>query len=157
MASEGVLISGVSDFDSALMRDAAKTDAASRSIVVRGSEIIDRHAKELWRPRPSGSQRTSKKSGRTYYDGSPPYQAVRPYPTLRTGNTRDSIGMHVGPKQLGPGRWMSGTGPTTPYAPYLEFGTSHINPPFAFMGPGVKKSELEIQSLAQEEWAKAQE
>ena len=53
-----------------------------------------------------------------------------------TGRTRNSIGMNY----TGGGDHMSAEcGPTTNYAPYLEFGTSRMAP-HAFMGPAADRN-----------------
>ena len=129
-------------------------DTAARNIVQKGGLVIERKAKEGFNPRPSGSQRTSK-SGRTYYQGAPKYPATPPKPTQRTGNLRNSTRFQ-GIKQMGIGRWMSQTGPTVQYAPFVEYGTSHARE-FPYMRTAVKDSNEEINRIAQEEWRLAQE
>ena len=149
-----IIISGISDFDKALKADIAKSDVAARNIVVKGAFVIERKAKEVFNPRPSGSQRTSK-SGRTYYQGAPQYPATPPKPTQRSGNLRNSIRMQA-VTSLGAGRWQSDTGPSVKYAGYVEYGTSRSRE-FPYMKPGIKSSASEIYKLAQEEWRLAQE
>ena len=149
-----IIISGVSEFDKALRLDIAKSDLAARNIVTKGALIIERKAKEEFRARPSGSQRTSK-TGRTYYQGAPKYPATPPNPTQRSGNLRNSIRMQS-VTSLGSGRWQSDTGPSVKYAGYVEYGTSRSRE-FPYMTPGVKNSNEEINRIAQEEWRLAQE
>ena len=149
-----IIISGVSEFDKALRLDIAKSDLAARNIVTKGALIIERKAKEEFRARPSGSQRTSK-TGRTYYQGAPKYPATPPNPTQRSGNLRNSIRMQS-VTSLGSGRWQSDTGPSVKYAGYVEYGTSRSRE-FPYMTPGVKNSNEEINRSAQEEWRLAQE
>jgi HK97 gp10 family phage protein len=153
VASE-IIISGMSDFDKALRFNIAKADAAARNVVTKGALIIERKAKEEFRARPSGSQKTSK-SGRTYYQGAPKYPATPPNPTQRSGNLRNSIRTQS-VTSLGAGRWQSDTGPSVKYAGYVEYGTSRARQ-FPYMTPGVKNSNEEINRIAQEEWRLAQE
>jgi len=149
-----IIISGISEFDKALNFDIAKADTAARNIVVKGALIIERKAKEQFRARPSGSQRTSK-SGRVYYQGAPKYPATPPRPTQRSGNLRNSIKTQQ-VISLGAGRWQSDTGPSVKYAGFVEYGTSRSRE-FPYMTPGVKNSNEEINTIAQEEWRLAQE
>ena len=153
MASE-IIISGINEFENEMKRNILRMDTAARNIVQKGGLVIERKAKEGFNPRPSGSQRTSK-SGRTYYQGAPKYPATPPKPTQRTGNLRNSTRFQ-GIKQMGIGRWMSQTGPTVQYAPFVEYGTSHARE-FPYMRTAVKYSNEEINRIAQEEWRLAQE
>jgi HK97 gp10 family phage protein len=153
VASE-IIISGISEFDKAIKFDIAKSDAAARNIVTKGALIIERKAKEEFRARPSGSQRTAK-SGRVYYQGAPKYPATPPQPTQRSGNLRNSIKTQQ-VTSLGVGRWQSDTGPSVKYAGFVEYGTSRSRE-FPYMTPGVKNSNEEINTIAQEEWRLAQE
>ena len=153
MASE-IIISGINEFNDGMKRNILRMDTAARNIVQKGGFVIERKAKEGFNPRPSGSQRTSK-SGRTYYQGAPKYPATPPKPTQRTGNLRNSTRFQ-GIKQMGIGRWMSQTGPTVQYAPFVEYGTSHARE-FPYMRTAVKDSNEEINRIAQEEWRLAQE
>jgi hypothetical protein len=152
-----VIISGIREFDGALSGLSEKMNLAAKEIVTRGSEVIEKNAKDQWRSRPSGSLTTSKRSGRQYYKGYGPYKAERPKPTIRTGNTRNSIGRRY-VRSVGPGKWESGTGPTTDYAPYVEFGSRFITTPaFPFMRMGVEASDSEIRAIAERAWRTAQE
>ena len=149
-----IIISGINEFENEMKRNILRMDTAARNIVQKGGLVIERKAKEGFNPRPSGSQRTSK-SGRTYYQGAPKYPATPPKPTQRTGNLRNSTRFQ-GIKQMGIGRWMSQTGPTVQYAPFVEYGTSHARE-FPYMRTAVKDSNEEIKRIAQEEWRLAQE
>ena len=153
MASE-IIISGENEFENEMKRNILRMDTAARNIVQKGGFVIERKAKEGFIPRPSGSQRTAK-SGRVYYQGAPKYPANPPKPTQRTGNLRNSTKLQ-GIKQMGIGRWMSQTGPTVQYAPFVEYGTSHSRE-FPYMQTAVKDSNEEINRIAQEEWRLAQE
>lgn len=151
MAS-GIHVYGIAKFDSAIAEQVLKVDAASRQIVEKGGLIIASEAKKGFRPRPSGSQRVSKKTGRIYYSFAPPFQATPPIPTNRTGNTSASIKIQrISPV---PGGWMSMTGPSTPYAPFVEYGTSHQQKE-PFMETALDKRLIELRALADEEYAKA--
>ena len=152
-----IIVSGIREFDGALARLTNEMNLAAKEIVTRGSEVIERNAKDQWRPRPSGSYTVSKRTGKVYYKGNGPYKAQRPNPTLRTGNTRNSIGRRY-VRSVGPGAWESGTGPTTDYAPYVEFGSRFITTPaFPFMRMGVEASDSEIRAIAERAWRTAQE
>lgn len=153
MASKIILV-GYREFELSMLKLNAKSDVAARNIVTKGALVIERKAKEVFNPRPSGSQRTSK-SGRTYYQGAPQYPATPPKPTQRSGNLRNSIRMQA-VTSLGAGRWQSDTGPSVKYAGYVEYGTSRSRE-FPYMKPGIKSSASEIYKLAQEEWRLAQE
>ena len=149
-----IIISGVNEFDDGIKRNILRMDTAARNIVQKGGFVIERKAKEGFNPRPSGSQRTSK-SGRVYYQGAPKYPAKPPKPTQRSGNLRNSTKLQ-GIKQVSIGRWMSQTGPTVQYAPFVEYGTGHARE-FPYMRTAVKDSNEEINRIAQEEWRLAQE
>jgi len=152
-----VLITGEVEFASAIKASSAAMNEAARQFVTRGADIIGDSAKEQWRSRPEGSRTVSKKTGKVYYRGDGPWKAQRPMPTIRTGNTRSSIRRRYA-KQVAPGRWESGTGPSTPYAAAVEFGSVHItSPAFPFMEMGTKNAEERLQSLAHSIFTAAQE
>ena len=153
MASKIILV-GYREFELSMLKLNAKSDVAARNIVTKGALVIERKAKEVFNPRPSGSQRTSK-SGRTYYQGAPKYPATPPKPTQRSGNLRNSIKTQQ-VTSLGAGRWQSDTGPSVKYAGFVEYGTSRSRE-FPYMTPGIKSSYEEINRIAQEEWRLAQE
>lgn len=146
MAS-GIIISGEFRFSEALEADKEKRALAAKQFVTEGADIIADSAKQQWRPRPSGSYTVSK-SGRVYYKGYGEWKAQRPMPTIRTGNTRNSIRRRY-VKDLGAGKFESGTGPSTEYAPYVEFGSRYIQTPaFPFMQMGVDNASERLRSLA---------
>lgn len=148
-----VIISGVPEFDSAIEGLKLKVDAASRRIVERGGVLLASDAKRSFLTRPSGSQRTSKR-GRTYYSFKPPYQAQPPKATNRSGHLSRSIKVQVVSKVFG--GWMSGTGPSMMYAPYVEYGTSKMRAE-PFMGSTLDKSMGKLQAIAEDEWMKVNE
>lgn len=151
-----VIISGLVQFNKDIRLDMEKVSAAAQEFVTKGADIIGDSAKEQWRARPGGS-RTVSKSGKVYYKGTGPYAARRPMPTIRTGNTRSSIRRRY-VKELGPGKWESGTGPSTDYAPFLEFGSRFIHTPaFPFMSMGVENATERIDALAHRLFNQAQE
>jgi HK97 gp10 family phage protein len=147
-------VSGVKDFIEKLGADEEKADLAARNIVTKGVLIIERNAKKHFRARPTGSQRTSKRTGRRYYEGAPKYPASPPDPTNRTGNLMASI--HSSTAKRTGSAWMASTGPSVYYAPFVNYGTSRARA-FPFMTNGLKDSEHDIKDLAEAEWAKAQE
>jgi HK97 gp10 family phage protein len=149
--SSGIRLSGIPKFDESILELKVKVDEASRRIVERGGLMIAFDAKRLFLPRPSGSQRTSKK-GKIYYSYKPPYQAQPPHPTNRSGALSRSIKVQRTEKVLG--GWMSTTGPSMPYAAYVEYGTSKMK-----AEPYIDKSLLDaygkLTELARIEWEKA--
>jgi len=155
MASE-ILVSGQPEFSKALTANMEAMSIAARDFVTEGGNIIGDSAKEQWRSRPAGSRTVSKRTGKVYYKGYGPYKAQRPMPTLRTGNTRNSIRRRY-VKELAPGKWESGTGPSTPYAPYVEFGTNRIaRPAFPFMRMGTENASERLAALANRIFTEAQ-
>jgi hypothetical protein len=148
MAS-GLRISGVDKVLAKLDASIAKADVQAERIVRKGSAIIASNAKRQFRARPGG-QRVSKRTGRIYYQGAPKFPAEPPKPTQRSGNLRNSIGL-VGVRKLGAGVWESRTGPSMPYAGYVERGTSRARP-FPYMAPGRDASTEAIKALAAAEW-----
>ena len=152
--AEGVILHGVREFDDALVADEAKLLEAARNIVSKGALIIASEAKKVFRPRPGG-QRTSQKSGKTYYSFVAPYQATPPVPTSRSGKLQTSIGDFYRVTKT-EGGWMAQTGPDNKidYAAYVEFGTSHMAKE-PYMSVGIDHSKDQIVRLAEYEWAKA--
>lgn len=144
-------ISGIPKFDESILGLREKVNSASRRIVERGGVMIASDAKKQFRTRPSGSQRTSK-TGKLYFSFKPPYQATPPRPTNRTGNLSRSIKIQaVTPIE---GGWMSATGPSMMYAPFVEYGTSRMKPE-PFMSTSVHRLTSELSTLATEIWAEA--
>lgn len=149
-----IRVTGVKEFDTGLEALKDRLREAAENIVSKGALIIADAAKDLYRPRPAGSQRTSHLSGRIYFNGAPPYQAVPPNPTIRSGATRNSIRpLKISP--IGTDTWMSTTGATTSYEGYPELGTRFIRIPFPVIKNGLMKSLKDIGELAEEEYAAA--
>ena len=147
-----VKVKGLDDFTRAIHAQAEKLDRASETIVKKGAAIVGSEAKKEFRPRPIGSMRTSK-TGRVYYSSKPPYQPRPTQPTSRSGNLRNSIHM-IEAKRIGPGKWMSSTGPTMMYGAMVENGSARSRA-FPYMQPGLEKSSEKLQSLYTAEWRKA--
>ena len=153
MASKfDIKVKGLDDFTRAINAQAERINKASESIVKKGAAIVGSEAKREFRPRPLGSVRTSK-NGRIYYSSKPPFQARPTQPTSRSGNLRNSIHM-IEAKQIGPGKWMSSTGPTMMYGAMVEQGTSRSRA-FPYMKPGLEKSSEKLKTLYTAEWSKA--
>lgn len=151
-----VIVTGIVDFERALGLTKEKASLAARRFVTEGADIIADSAKKQFRARPSGS-RTVSRTGRVYYKASGPYASKRPNPTIRTGNTRNSI-RRAYVRDLGEGKWESGTGPSTFYAPYVEFGTRYIHTPaFPFMADGTRNAEGDLKALAERVFRESQE
>lgn len=147
-----VIVKGVNEFSSALEGSVAAALIAARRIVERGALLIASEAKKNFRPRPGG-QMTSQKSGKIYYSYAPPFQAVPPQPTSRSGALQTSLNQ-LGAATPIPGGWMATTGTKLSYAPYVEYGTGFMQKE-PFLEKAVKDSELKIRAIADEEWAKA--
>jgi len=147
-----VKVKGLDDFSRAIHAQAERIDKAAENIVKKGAAIVGSQAKREFKPRPIGSQRTSK-NGRVYYSSQPPFQARPTSPTSRSGNLRDSIHM-TDSKRIGPGRWMSTTGPTMMYGAMVEQGTSRSRA-FPYMAPGLEKATPQLEALYTAEWRKA--
>jgi len=163
MASKfDIKVKGLDDFTRAINAQAERIDHAAEMIVRKGAAIVGSQAKREFYPRPTGSRRISK-NGRIYYDSKgfgldgPGYDgsfAPRPpHPTSRSGNLRNSIHM-IEAKQIGPGKWMSSTGPTMMYGAMVEQGTSRSRA-FPYMKPGLEKSSEKLKTLYTAEWSKA--
>ena len=146
-----IVAKGVKEVQEALLAKIAAVDMAGERIVRKGGTVIARNAKKEFKPRPLGSMRTSK-SGKVYYTSKPPYAPKPPTPTSRSGNLRDSIITET--RRVGPGRWMSTTGPTMIYGRRVELGGGK-NRAFPDLAPGFKKSKEELEVIYQKEWAKA--
>ena len=151
---EQVVLEGLGKLHEGFKEWIDATDKAAKTIVRRGSIMISNAAKLQFRPRPGGSQRTSKRTGRVYYEGAPDFPANPPRPTFRSGNLQKSIRM-IEIERLGFGRWQSATGPTMNYAPYVEFGTSRARQ-FPFLKMALDEVTPDLRALYEEEWAKAQ-
>jgi hypothetical protein len=139
-----------------------KANVAARSIVLQGSILIANEAKQIFHPRPMGSRRVSKK-GKVYfdakgfgldgpgYDGS--FAPQWPRPTNRSGMLSRSIGKRALVK-LGPGRYMSVTGPTMLYGKRVELGGGGARA-FPYMQPGFAKAAPALHELYKREWKAA--
>lgn len=127
-------------------------DAASFRIITKGLGFIASDAKRRFRPRPGG-QRVSRKTGRTYYVYTPPFQATPPQPTSRSGNLAASIGTVTSVSKI-PGGWMGVTGTALSYANYVEYGTRYMAKE-PFMEYASDKNETKILELAEIEYDKA--
>lgn len=147
-----VKVKGLDDFTRAIHAQAERIDRAAERIVKKGSAIVGSNAKREFRPRPLGSVRTSK-TGRIYYSSKPPFQPRPTQPTSRSGNLRNSIHM-IEAKRIGPGKWMSSTGPTMMYGQMVEEGTSRSRA-FPYMKPGLEKSTEQLKALYNAEWREA--
>ena len=145
-------VSGIPEFDRSIMAMVERVNVASRKIVERGGLMIASDAKRSFRQRPSGSQRTSAKTGKIYFSFKPPFQAQPPRPTNRTGHLSDSIRIQ-GISAI-PGGWMSLTGPSMFYAPYVEYGTARMRKE-PFMEAAEALNLVKIEELAKVEWTKA--
>ena len=124
---------GVAGFEHALDDLIAAADIASREIVSKGGEIIAAHAKT--------------------------HAAGRPGPNVVSGALRASIVVdHV--ISIGPGSWVSVTGPTIIYGRRIELGFHGADSlgrvydqgPFPYFEPGFTESIADLDVLAREVW-----
>ncbi len=144
-----VIMKDLNKFEDALKGNAEAADKAARNIVEKGGLIIASAARKQFRPRPGG-QKTSK-SGRIYYTFKPPYNAIPPKPTSRSGKLQESLLLlSVRPIMNG---WRSDTGTRVPYAEYVEYGTSKMARE-PFLSKAAEESEDEIVRLSEVEWGK---
>jgi len=60
----------------------------------------------------------------------------------------------IAAKRIGPGKWMSTTGPTMMYGAMVEQGTSRSRA-FPYMTPGLEKATPQLEALYTAEWRKA--
>ena len=146
-----IIVKGVTGVNEGLLRIVANVDRANERIVRKGGTVIARNAKKEFKPRPIGSMRTSK-SGKVYYTSKPPFAPKPPTPTSRSGNLRDAITTET--RRVGPGIWMSTTGPTMIYGRRVELGGGK-NRAFPYLAPGFKKSKEELEVIYKKEWAEA--
>ena len=164
-----VKVKGLDDFTRAIRVQAEKLDKAAEAIVRKGSTIVERNAKEVFLGSP-----TKKQTGKGRLAQGLEYDNGRsqswPTPTSRSGNLRNSIGLRE-IKKIGPGRWMSSTGPSVVYGKRVEQGgVSQSNTAwgrkmpytwnittraFPYMEPGLQRSMYALEVLYREEWRKA--
>lgn len=164
MANESLInVTGIDEVKRRLNLTIDKADAAARQIVVEGSVLIANEAKLQFRPRPMGSRRVSKKTGRVWFDAkgfsaSGPgsvktFAPAPPHPTNRSGMLSRSIGRRALTK-LGPGRYLSVTGPTMVYGRRVELGGGGARA-FPYMQPGFEKARPALEELYTREWKRA--
>lgn len=153
MASSFV-VQGLGEAEIALAQKKLYADIAARNFVMKGALIVEANAKKHFRGRPGGSQRTSKRTGRTYYMGAPKFPANPPDPTKRSGNLYASI-QSGRPMKTSTG-WSNTSGTELKYAPFVNYGTSRARP-FPFMTNGLKDSIETLRALAEAEWSRAME
>ena len=146
-----IVFSGITEFRAATEAMKVRLREAARQIVTKGAVIFADSMKQQYRARPGG-RRVSQRTGRVYYEGAPNFPAVPPNPTIRTGNTRNSIRPQlVAPINID--TWMSQTWPTVNYERYPELGTRFIKVPFPAVKMGAEDSEDRIRLLAEGEYA----
>jgi len=154
MANEiTVVVHGSKELEDALKLSVVASNAASRRIVERGALLMISEAKRTFRPRPGG-QRTSAKTGKTYYSFVPPYEAIPPKPTSRSGALQTSLGKVFRVSPVGATGWMARFGTDLSYAAAVEYGTRFMQPE-PYLGHGVESAKAKVQALAEAEWMKA--
>ena len=153
--AEWIQTDGIDKVVNRLQNLVDKADLASRTIVTKSAVIIADAAKRNFRPRPEGSERTSKQTGHRYYSSAGKFQARPPSPTNRTHNLQSSIKLQS-VERLGVGVWQSFAGPNEgiKYAAPVEFGTNRSRP-FPYMRPALEETMPRINEIYREEWRKA--
>jgi len=165
-----VIVSGVKEVNVSIDHLIVKMSEAARNTVVKGGAIVAKAAKEEFTElavTKGGEARIVGGDGRfrgersgAKYRG--PNISGMSRPHARTGKLRTSIGVHE-VSQVGPGRWMSKTGPTMAYGRRVEMGFTgsdskgrHYNQsPYPYMSPGFEKARPELEALYAEECRKA--
>jgi hypothetical protein len=166
-----VIVSGVKELNASLDALELRMSEAARNTVVKGGAVVAKAAKEEFTElgiSKSGEVRVIDSTGRkrgeisgAKYKG-PNIHGTRPH--ARTGKLRTSIGVHE-VSQVGPGRWMSKTGPTMAYGRRVELGfvgadargRRYNQPGYPYMAPGFEKARPEIVAIYEEEVRKALE
>ena len=152
MTEAAVVVTGIPRFDESIAGLKVKVNAASRRIVERGGVLLASSAKRQFRGRPGG-QRTSRTTGHIWYMFTPPYQAIPPKPTSRSGHLQSSINV-LSVTALGSTGWMSTTGSRLNYAGYVEFGTRFMAKE-PYLQAAADQTADQIQAIADDEYAKA--
>ena len=165
-----VIVSGVKEVNASIDHLMLKMSEAARNTVVKGGMIVAKAAKEEFTElavTKSGEARIVGGDGRmkgersgAKYRG--PNISGMSRPHARTGKLRTSIGVHE-VHQVGPGRWMSKTGPTLAYGRRIELGftgrdsrgRNYDQPAYPYMAPGFEKARPELEALYAEEVRKA--
>ena len=165
-----VIVSGVKEVNASIDHLIIKMSEAARNTVVKGGAIVAKAAKEEFTElavTKGGEARIVGGDGRfkgersgSKYRG--PNISGMSRPHARTGKLRTSIGVHE-VSQVGPGRWMSKTGPTMAYGRRVEMGFTgsdskgrhYQQSPYPYMSPGFEKARPELESLYAEECRKA--
>ena len=150
MASE-IVLHNVPEFDRAIVELSLKADLNARRFVTEGGILLASEAKRVFKARPGG-QRTSKRTGRTYYSYKPPFQATPPQPTSRSGALQRSINLRR--VYAADGGWKSETGAadSIQYAAYVEYGTPKMQKE-PYMGKALESSKGALSALAERVWS----
>ena len=156
MASEiQIIMKNTKEFREAIEAKIAIVDAANKSIVSKGGQVIAREAKKVFLGSPTKKGPNGRGKGQQGQK-SPSW----PRPTNRTGHLRDSIRVEV--RNRGDNAWESTIGPTTIYGRRVELGgTSRTNGhtivtrPFPYMEPGFEASKPELRAIYRKVWTEA--
>jgi len=166
-----VIVSGVKETNASIDHLILKMSEAARNTVVKGGAIVAKAAKEEFTElavhKSTGEVRIVGGDGRlkgeiagSKYRGKNISGMSRPH--ARSGKLRTSIGVHE-VSQVGPGRWMSKTGPTMVYGRRVELGftgsdsrgRNYDQPAYPYMKPGFEKARPELEALYADECRKA--
>ena len=161
MSDFTVQVRNIKAFEKAITAQAVKVEQASRIIVSKAGALIEREARMEFRPRPIGSEKRSAKG--VYYKTNGPYAPQPPKPTSRSGLLKSSITTDV--TRIGPGNYMSRTGPTLKYGKSVDQGTKDYaklvetgggkRRAFPYLSTGFEKARPMLPIIYREEWARA--
>lgn len=157
-----VILEGKNEFIDELEGKKEAASIAAMNIVTKGRLIVATKARKVFRPFPGGRRvsmnppwnpKFKSHIGRTYYVFTPPYQAVPPNPTTRSGALKRSI--VGGPvTKISVTAWQGIVGTMLNYAPYVELGTKNMTKE-PFLLTGLRSSADDLYALAEDEWEKA--
>lgn len=117
-----------------------------------GLDQLNRIAVDLAAAGAEGEKIASVAVRKTAFDIEATAEELVPVDTSATKGSIFASG--PGGEPLGPGSLQAEIGPTTEYAPYLEFGTSRMAP-YAFMGPALDRHAPEFAQAIRENIAGA--
>jgi hypothetical protein len=166
-----VIVSGVKETNASIDHLILKMSEAARNTVIKGGMIVAKAAKEEFTElaihKSTGEVRIVGGDGRkrnelagSKYRGNNISGMSRPH--ARTHILRESIKVSE-VSQVGPGRWMSKTGPTQTYGRRVELGFTgtdvlgrrYNQPAYPYLQPGFEKARPELEALYAEEVRKA--
>jgi len=165
-----MIVSGVKEFSAALTGLEERMNRAAYGVVTKGGAIVAKNAQKQFtrlaidgsgtaRVLSSGEKKNKGEILGTKYQGK---HVSGDQPHIRTGTLARSIAVHE-TRQMGPGRWMSKTGPTAAYGRRVELGfrgkdalgRNYNQQPYPYMAPGFRESREELTAMYEAEWRRA--